>query len=61
MEVLEDLDVGTKPRSPVMEALEDPDQGNEVHGSNGYHKTVSFRCQGENVILKLFQMLNIIL
>ena len=47
MEVLEDREMGNKPRGPVTEALEDPDQGNEVHSSYDYQKTVSFRCQDE--------------
>jgi len=49
------------PRGLILGTLEDPDEGSEVHpvgyghrkkkkkkGSNGYQKTASFRCQGEN-------------
>ena len=48
MEALEDPGVSNKYRGPVIEALEDPNQGSEVHSSNGYKKTISFRCRGEN-------------
>jgi len=44
------------PRGPISGTLEDSNEGSGVHpvvrplgkkkGSNGYQKTVSFRCQG---------------
>jgi len=48
MEVLQEPDEGSKPRGPVIQALEDPDQGREVHGNTATIKLYHSDAKGKN-------------